>query len=68
MSTHVVESTADEYNRLVGVAQTFDELVQDGCRRGAICLAAGIVLALAYLVYRRRAAARVIPRADDSPR
>jgi len=31
-------------------------------------IAAGIVLALAYLVYRRRAAARVIPRADDSPR
>ena len=31
-------------------------------------IAAGIVLALAYLVYRKRAAARVIPRADDSPR
>ena len=31
-------------------------------------IAAGIVLALAYLVYRRRAAARVTPRADDSPR
>ena len=29
---------------------------------------AGIVLALAYLVYRRMAAARVTPRADDSPR
>jgi membrane protein DedA with SNARE-associated domain len=29
---------------------------------------AGIVLALAYLVYRRRATARVTPRADDSPR
>lgn len=28
----------------------------------------GIVAALAYLVYRRRAAARVVPRADDSPR
>ena len=36
MSTHVVESTADEYNRLVGVAQTFDELVQDGCRRAGL--------------------------------
>ncbi len=29
---------------------------------------AGIVLALAYLVYRRMAAAKVAPRADDSPR
>jgi membrane protein DedA with SNARE-associated domain len=31
-------------------------------------IAAGIVVALAYLVYRRKAAARVAPRADDSPR
>jgi membrane protein DedA with SNARE-associated domain len=31
-------------------------------------IAAGIVAALAYLVYRRRAVARVTPRADDSPR
>jgi membrane protein DedA with SNARE-associated domain len=31
-------------------------------------IAAGIVFALAYLVYRWRAAARVAPRADDSPR
>jgi membrane protein DedA with SNARE-associated domain len=31
-------------------------------------IVAGIVLALAYLVYRRMAAARVAPRADDSPR
>jgi membrane protein DedA with SNARE-associated domain len=29
---------------------------------------AGVVLVLAYLVYRRMAAARVAPRADDSPR
>lgn len=29
---------------------------------------AGVVLALAYLVYRRMAADRVTPRADDSPR
>ena len=29
---------------------------------------AGVVLLLAYLVYRRRAAATVTPRADDSPR
>jgi membrane protein DedA with SNARE-associated domain len=29
---------------------------------------AGVVLLLAYLVYRRMAAARVTPRADDSPR
>jgi membrane protein DedA with SNARE-associated domain len=31
-------------------------------------IVAGIVLLLAYLVYRRVAAARVTPRADDSPR
>jgi membrane protein DedA with SNARE-associated domain len=31
-------------------------------------IAAGIVLGLAYLVYRRKAAAKVPPRADDSPR
>jgi membrane protein DedA with SNARE-associated domain len=31
-------------------------------------IVAGIVVALAYLVYRRRAAARVAPRADDSTR
>jgi membrane protein DedA with SNARE-associated domain len=31
-------------------------------------VAAGIVLGLAYLVYRRKAAAKVPPRADDSPR
>jgi membrane protein DedA with SNARE-associated domain len=31
-------------------------------------IVAGIVLGLAYLVYRRRAAARVTPRADDSTR
>jgi membrane protein DedA with SNARE-associated domain len=31
-------------------------------------IAAGIVLGLAYLVYRRKAAAKVAPRADDSPR
>jgi membrane protein DedA with SNARE-associated domain len=31
-------------------------------------IAVGIVLALAYLVYRRRAVARVTPRADDSSR
>lgn len=29
---------------------------------------AGVVLLVAYLVYRRRTAARVTPRADDSPR
>jgi membrane protein DedA with SNARE-associated domain len=29
---------------------------------------AGVLLLLAYLVYRRRAVARVTPRADDSPR
>ena len=31
-------------------------------------IAAGIVAVLAYLVYRRMAAAKVAPRADDSPR
>jgi membrane protein DedA with SNARE-associated domain len=31
-------------------------------------IAAGIVVALAYLLYRRRAVARVTPRADDSTR
>jgi membrane protein DedA with SNARE-associated domain len=31
-------------------------------------IVAGIVVGLAYLVYRRRAVARVGPRADDSPR
>ncbi len=31
-------------------------------------VAAGILLGLAYLVYRRMAAARVTPRADDSSR
>ena len=31
-------------------------------------IVAGIVVALAYLVYRRRAAAKVAPRADDSSR
>jgi membrane protein DedA with SNARE-associated domain len=33
-----------------------------------IVIAAGIVTAVAYLVYRRKAAARVAPRADDSTR
>jgi hypothetical protein len=31
--THVVESIAGEYDRLVRVARTFDEHVQDGWRR-----------------------------------
>lgn len=39
-----------------------------GFRYVEYAIAAGIVLGLAYLVYRRRAQARVTPRADDSSR
>ena len=39
-----------------------------GFRYAEYAIAAGIVVALAYLVYRKIAAAKVTPRADDSPR
>jgi membrane protein DedA with SNARE-associated domain len=41
---------------------------EHGFRYVEYAIAAGIVAGLAYLVYRRRALARVTPRADDSPR
>src|SRR5438067_4189742 len=34
--TYVVESSAAEYDRLVGLADTFDEHVRDGCRRAGL--------------------------------
>jgi membrane protein DedA with SNARE-associated domain len=37
-------------------------------RYAEYAIVAGIVLAASYLVYRRKAAAKVAPRADDSPR
>lgn len=39
-----------------------------GFRYVEYAIVAGIVLGVAYLVYRRMAAAKVTPRADDSPR
>ena len=40
----------------------------DGFRYVEYAVVAGVLLLLAYLVYRRMAAAKVTPRADDSPR
>src|SRR2546426_8255130 len=34
--TYVVGSSAAEYDRLVGLADTFDEHVRDGCRRAGL--------------------------------
>jgi ubiquinone/menaquinone biosynthesis C-methylase UbiE len=58
--TYVVESSTAEYDRLVGVAHTFDEHVQDGCRRAGLrrgdrvidvgCGPLGALLSLADLV------------------
>jgi ubiquinone/menaquinone biosynthesis C-methylase UbiE len=58
--TYVVESSTAEYDRLVRVAHTFDEHVQDGCRRAGLrpgdrvvdvgCGPLGALLSLADLV------------------
>jgi membrane protein DedA with SNARE-associated domain len=50
-----------------GLGASYDHF-EHGFRYVEYAIVAGIVVGLAYLVYRRRAQARVTPRADDSPR
>jgi membrane protein DedA with SNARE-associated domain len=50
-----------------GLGASYDHF-EHGFRYVEYAIVAGIVVGLAYLVYRRRAAAKVTPRADDSSR
>jgi membrane protein DedA with SNARE-associated domain len=50
-----------------GLGASYDHF-EHGFRYAEYAIVAGIVVGLAYLVYRRRAVARVTPRADDSSR
>jgi membrane protein DedA with SNARE-associated domain len=50
-----------------GLGASYDHF-EHGFRYAEYAIVAGIVGALAYLVYRRRAVAKVTPRADDSSR